>query len=503
MIRERRGSNQPPEPLTSTASRLAAWPTARATSVRTSRPACIRCAAAKPLLPALIALLSAAFFSAAAVRGAEADEPMAEMKTALDRYLAKPDGSFRWVKKSEGKLAGVDYAELILTSQTWRGIVWKHQLFVVNPSTTEAGTKHGLLFIAGGRWKDELADPNHETRLPREAALFAAMAQRIKTPVAILLHVPQQPIFDGKVEDQIIALTFENYLKQGDEDWPLLLPMVKSAVKAMDATQEFAKSKWSLGLETFTVTGASKRGWTTWLTGATDPRATAIAPMVIDVLNMQKHLEHQQAVWGDFSREINDYTERGLQKHLSSVAGQALRAIVDPYSYRRRMKQPKLMIIGTNDAYWPLDSLNLYWDDLVGPKYVLYVPNNTHGLRDFGRVIGTLTALHQHAHNGFKLPELSWKFTPNGTGTVLRVRSNVKPTRINIWTAAAEKQDFRSSTWSSQEPKNSGDDYSYELRTPRSGSAAFFGEAVYEADGVPFYLSTTVRVLKANDAAGD
>jgi PhoPQ-activated pathogenicity-related protein len=440
--------------------------------------------------------------SAVTASAAERNVPGGD-KTALDRYVAKADDSYRWVKKDTGKIIGVDYAELILTSQTWRGILWRHQLFVIKPSSTKPDTKHALLFIAGGRWKDALADLANKTRLPREAALFAAIAERMKTPVAILLHVPQQPIFDGKVEDQIIALTFENFLKTGDEEWPLLLPMVKSAVRAMDATQEFTKNEWSLGLETFTVTGASKRGWTTWLTGAADKRATAIAPMVIDMLNMQRHLEYQKSVWGDYSHKINDYTERGIQKHLATESGKALRAIVDPFSYRQRITQPKLMIIGTNDHYWPLDALNLYWDDLVGPKYVLYVPNNRHGLRDYGRVLGTLNALHQQAFNGFQMPKLSWTFKPNGTGLVLSVKSDVRPARVNIWKATAAKRDFRKSKWSSRQIERNGDGYAFELRPPETGYAALFGEAVYEADGVPYYLSTNVRVINSADSVKD
>ena len=74
--------------------------------------------------------------------------------------------------------------------------------------------------------------------------------------------------------------------------------MVKSAVRAMDATQEAMKKEWGLDVETFTVTGASKRGWTTWLTGAVDDRAVAIAPMVIDMLNMSPHTKLQRASFG-------------------------------------------------------------------------------------------------------------------------------------------------------------------------------------------------------------
>ena len=116
--------------------------------------------------------------------------------------------------------------------------------------------------------------------------LFVDLAERLATPVAVLRQVPFQPIF-GMREDDLIAHTFEQYVKTGEADWPLLLPMVKSVVRAMDATQVYATDSWDLSIEEFTVTGASKRGWTTWLTAAVDPRVTALAPMVIDMLNMR------------------------------------------------------------------------------------------------------------------------------------------------------------------------------------------------------------------------
>ena len=50
--------------------------------------------------------------------------------------------------------------------------------------------------------------------------------------------------------------TFDQYLQTGEKDWPLLLPMVKSSVRAMDAMQSIVREKWGAPIESFTVSGA-------------------------------------------------------------------------------------------------------------------------------------------------------------------------------------------------------------------------------------------------------
>jgi PhoPQ-activated pathogenicity-related protein len=304
-------------------------------------------------------------------------------------------------------------------------------------------------------------------------------------------------MFDGMVEDEIISLTFEQFLRTGDQEWPLLLPMVKSAVRGMDAVQEYCQEEWDLQIKTFTVTGASKRGWTTWLTGAIDPRAAAIAPMVIDTLNMGLQMKHQLLSWGGYSEQIEDYTKRGIQEHMDSPVGQALRAIVDPYAYREQLTQPKLLIMGTNDRYWPLDALNLYWDGLGGLKYILYVPNNGHGIDDFQRVIGSLTALHRHATGEESLPQLQWNFEEQPQALSLSISSDRTPDRVRVWLAEASTRDFRDSKWRSADAQKNGAGWKFTLDIPENGYAAAFGEAVYGSGPFPLFLSTNVRIVHA------
>lgn len=432
----------------------------------------------------------------AAPRGASALDP----GTALQAYVEKPDTSYGWVKRRDGEIGGVKYAELILTSQTWRDIVWKHQVFIMVPEKVDT-PEHGLLLISGGAWKPELEEPvKGDEKLPQELVVMATACKRSGAPVILLNQVPQQPIFDGKTEDAIISYTFEEYLKSGDLEWPLLLPMVKSAVKAMDCAQEFGKKELNLDLKNFTVTGASKRGWTTWLTGAADKRATAIAPMVIDVLNMQAQMKHQLETWGAYSVQIQDYTDRGIQSAAGSEAGTRLNKIVDPYNYRDKLTQPKLLIMGTNDPYWTLDACNIYWNDLEGEKYLLYVPNNGHGLNDFGRLLGSISAWHKKNAGTLEFPKLTWDIAESAENLTLDLKSDQAPKKVVAWVATAPTRDFRESKWTSVPMVEKDGGWQFVLPTPAEGYAATFGEAVYDAGGTPFYLSTNVRIIKAPNA---
>ena len=433
----------------------------------------------------------------------------AAQSPALSEYVAQPDASYQWRKHREGKLGAGTFVELILTSQTWRTIPWKHQLFIYRPSVVDSPSQ-AMLLIAGGRWSDALEEAPDGTndKMPDEAKVVATLAESMRSPVAVLLQVPEQPLFGDMVEDEIISYTFAEFMKSGDANWPLLLPMVKSAVRGMDAIQEFAKAEWQIDIKHFLVTGASKRGWTTWLTSAVDQRVNALAPMVIDMLNMRAHMDLQKRTFGGYSEQISDYTDKGLQDQQDSDRAVALRAIVDPYSYRQQLQQPKLIILGTNDRYWPVDALNLYWNELAGEKYILYVPNNGHGIRDYSRVLGTVSALHERVAANKPLPKLAWNFVDRGDSVRLEVTSDTKPVAVTSWTTTSATRDFREATWISraaQRDQSHNHSFVIELKKPENGFAAVFAEAQFNGRAMPFFLSTNLQVMQqptAGTAAG-
>lgn len=78
----------------------------------------------------------------------------------------------------------------------------------------------------------------------------------------------------------------------------------------------------------------------------------------------------------------------------------------------------------------------------------------------------------------------------------LTVESDVKPKKVRLWMATANKCDFRDSKWKSREIEAVDGRYVARVPHPQTGCKAFFGEAVYSSGGAPFFLSTQVKVLK-------
>jgi len=405
-------------------------------------------------------------------------------QAGLDEYVKKPDPAFTWTLANSKTTDGTTVHWIKLTSQEWQGIRWTHNLSIIEPKDL-AHPDAALLFITGGKVGDG----------PRDGDLATghALAKTCGARVAILPQVPNQPLLGGKNEDTLIAETFIRYLETKDEEWPLLFPMVKSAVRAMDAVQAFGKEQGK-PVSRFVVTGASKRGWTTWLTGASDPRVKAIAPMVIPTLNIDAQNKHQLENFdGKFSEQIRDYTDRGLIGKESKPNAPELLAMVDPFTYRNRLTLPKLQINGTNDPYWTLDSMNLYWDHLVGPKWVVYLPNAGHGLdkhREYA--LSGVGALFRHAIGEKPFPKVAWKHDDQEGMLRLVVESSPAPKSVLVWDATSESLDFRKSTWNSTRLESKEKMTVIKAR-PTSGNLAFFADLEYEVGGLPYHLSTQIR----------
>ncbi len=422
--------------------------------------------------------------------------------TPLDDYVAKPDPSYeyslvRTVDHPQGKVYVID-----MKSQTWRSeqeinrTLWQHWLTIIVPNDVAFDT--ALLWINGGR-NGRLAPSGPD-------GMLTDIALASKTVVADLRMVPNQPLVftddpgNDRYEDAIIAYTFDKFLKTEDPNWPLLLPMVKSAVRAMDTVQAHIAdaSGGKVKIDRFVVSGASKRGWTTWLTAAVDKRVRAIAPVVIDVLNMGSQMRHHFAAYGFYSQAIGDYEQMKVLDRIHERGGTDIRNFVDPYEYRDRYTIPKFIINSAGDQFFLPDSAQFYFHDLPGEKHLLYCANTDHGLDDSG-ADKALLAWYRTLLAGRSRPEFTWDITEAGH---MAISTQRRPQRVILWTATNRNaRDFRLETigkaWKSTplEPESAGT-YVAKVPAPEEGWTAYFVELHFDWDSaLPWRFSTEVRVV--------
>jgi PhoPQ-activated pathogenicity-related protein len=402
---------------------------------------------------------------------------------ALENYVTKPDTNYSWTVVTNRTADGFSATHVKLTSQNWREGLWTHHLQIVRPPKIR-NPQIAFLFITGDG--DGL----------KSVDMLRLLAERAGAVAAVVTRVPNQPLYGGKNEDALIAYTFDQYIKTGDETWPLLFPMAKSAVRAMDAVTEFMQQNGGSKVQGFVVAGASKRGWTTWLTGAVDPRVKGIAPMVIDMLNMKAQVNWAEKVYGKQSEQIHDYTDLNLIGKMDDPPMKRLRSFVDPYSYRERYNMPKLILIGTNDRYWTVDSLRHYWRDLPGQKLIYQTPNAGHNLGGGKEATETLAAFFEMIADGKELPKMEWEFHSSRRAEVdLSITQPVKA--VHLWTADSADRDFRDDKWSSRDvaAKGNGRTASVSVEAPASGYRAYLAEVVLTSpSGHDYKLSTEARV---------
>ena len=421
-------------------------------------------------------------------------------QTALDRYVAAPDSSYAYHEVSSHPGVLCDTHILSMTSQTWKSEkivdkpVWKHWLILHVPKGVQ---QHVAMLVIGGGSNERPAPTAGDKGLD-----LAAVATH--SVIAELTGVPSEPLtFVGetrkRTEDAVIAYTWDQYLKTGDDTWPLRLPMTKSAVRAMDTVTAFMHTDAGgmFDINQFVVAGASKRGWTTWTTAAVDKRVVAIVPIVIDTLNMEAQNGRQVAAYGDWSPAIKDYIDIDLPKWAGTPQMHKLMLIEDPYYYRDRFTIPKYLINSTGDQYFMPDNAQFYFKDLPGIKYLRYVPNTDHSL---GRsdAAQSLLAFYGASLQHKKLPTFSWK---NEGSDAIQVHVEDKPAEVKLWQATNPKaRDFRlavlGAKWTSTDlTADASGDYVGKVEAPTPGWTAFMVELTYDNGSLPpLKFTTQVRV---------
>ncbi|XP_041364664.1 autocrine proliferation repressor protein A-like [Gigantopelta aegis] len=394
-----------------------------------------------------------------------------------------------------------------MTSQKWKTEavssqpIWWHYLSMTVPDKLKF-PNDGFLFIDGGG--NHSPPPNITDNF---VALTIMMAVSSGMVGANLKMIPNEPItfaadptHKARGEDAIIAWTWKTFVQvnQTDPEFLLRFPMTKAAVRALDTMADVAvKTKATTKLDRFYVAGASKRGWTTWTTGAVDPRVKAIAPIVMDLLHMVKNLHHHFRAYGGWTFAFKDYYELNFTEFLDHPGTQKMADYIDPISYNDTLTMPKLIITTGGDEFFLPDDSHYYYNDLVGPKYLRILPNAEHSCA--GHEIDLffdMRSFFLSVATGTPLPQVTWKREMTADGGRITVFSDVAVSRVHAMyakTIDGLRRDFRllirgpdgkpfphPVIWNHREVQPLGNNsYTVEFETPDIGWLAFFIEVSY------------------------
>lgn len=423
----------------------------------------------------------------------QADPRSEYLQTDLDAYVHKDDASFNYVIEKVQEFDGYFVHSIRMNSQNFlqskdvNKTSWSHWLTVIEPKEVKAET--ALLVISSGDTNDPL---------PKAQDALIEIALASNSLVAELKAIPNQPLkfsdesFD-RWEDAIIAYTWNKFFLTGETRWPARMAMTKSVIAAMDTIQVVFKRN---NVNSFVVTGASKRGWTTWTAAATDNRVIAIIPLVIDMLNIKPSFEHHWQAYGFWAPAIQDYVDMNTMDWWGSPEAEALFKLVDPYSYKDRYQFPKYIINAAGDEFFIPTSSQFYYDQLPGEKHIRYVPNVGHSLNG-SYIIEAIASFYISILNSSPRPEYSWNFLKNGQ---IEFTSDNQPSEVKLWWADnPSSRDFRldviGKSWKSKSIKiNAEGKYISSIDKPEEGWRAYFVEAIYGSNSLPFIITSEVKV---------
>ncbi|WP_062268327.1 PhoPQ-activated pathogenicity-related family protein [Endozoicomonas arenosclerae] len=441
----------------------------------------------------------------------------------LPCYLEKKDNHYHWQKESvtdetvelDGRKVKVKAYALQMQSLRWTVAeedkvsdpVWQHRMMIYVPEKISADS--ALLYINGGT----IHQPDGyevKNKGPNDDLLFPHIAAQTESVVVDLKDIPNQFLQFGNQpplkEDALVAYTWKKFIEnpQKNYNWPLRLPMVKASIRAMDTAQAFMKSQ-KVKVDHFVLSGGSKRGWTVWLTAAMDNRVSAIAPMVIDVLNLQDSMRHHYNSYKRWAPAVKDYYS--LMPTIGTKPLTQLMEVVDPYSYLPQLTMPKYIINATGDDFFLPDSSRFYFDDLRGDKWIRFLPDLRHYIVKMDRslVSATVESFYGAIIEDRPMPTINWDVSDEK----LKVISSLPPKAMKLWSAEnPEARDFRTSPDNPAVTRFKPEPLSFHckdscranisLTKPEKGWNASFVELIYP--NPPYRdLSFTTRVFVTPD----
>ncbi|XP_071129138.1 autocrine proliferation repressor protein A-like [Mytilus edulis] len=375
----------------------------------------------------------------------------------LDDYVHTPDHHYNFSELNMKKGPGYTLYVYNMTSLKWKSEansdhpIWWHYLEITIPDKI-VHKDTALMLIDGGHNTPKWS-PVDEAFV----AMTTALAVSTGSVCADLKMIPNQPIMfkadptkRHRTEDAIIAWTWRKFVENNGTDPEIIMqfPMTKAAVRGLDTIASVVKTKTGVNIDKFVVTGASKRGWITWLTGAVDKRVIAIAPIVMDLLNFVQNLHHHYRSLGGWTFEFKEYYKENFTGYLDNPLTQKMASYIDPLAYNDRYETVhKMIITSSGDEFFLTDDSHYYYNQLAGPKYLRIVPDTEHTL--IGHLADTMLsirAFYLSILTNKDLPKMFWKREITSIGGRITLFTNMKPKTVKVKfavTTDTKRRDFR------------------------------------------------------------
>jgi PhoPQ-activated pathogenicity-related protein len=381
-----------------------------------------------------------------------------DVVTPLDEYVHRDDGYFSWEELASYRFDTGTVYVINMTSQKYQDEffssrpIWWHIMVVAIPDNL-AFLDAAALYIDGGNNNPDDPPPGRDDTT---VVFTAGLANDTGCIAATIRQVPNQPVVfwndptrKSRTEDQIIAWTWRTYLDEmarPNKEILMRMPMTKAAKRGLDTIYEVAKQRRpETNVQRFMVSGASKRGWTTWSLAATDRRVVAMVPIGFSMINTDWNIVgHFSKMDGAWTFGFESYYDENLTMDYINPKAQDIWSVEDMYHYQERFTMPKLVVSATGDEYFIPDENWYWWNDIPDPKYLMMLPNSLNDMvPHHATIYETAVSFWISYLKEIPLPALSWFWTRLEDSGRMTMTANPPPVSIEAYRATTLDNDTR------------------------------------------------------------
>ncbi|KAJ9459008.1 Autocrine proliferation repressor protein A [Diplonema papillatum] len=389
----------------------------------------------------------------------------------LDEYINWNDGAFDWADTGlsyETPMGGTAYL-LNVTSQRWDhhgcqtdgigGGLWKHQMLYFVPAAHTKKNKAVLQMMSGPCNDLTPDDMPAIIASARDAEILDGITASVGCTGALLFQIPNcritcgtEPSAASLDEDSFMAYTWARFAADPTEPRGLAqFPMTKAVFQAMRAAGRFGRTRRDR-IDSWFVSGVSKRGWTTWLAGTVRcrapwcPQVVGIAPLVPVVPNLVESLHQHYRSLGGWSWAFGIYHAWGATVRLDAATTKQQMEATDPIHRLARLRSVVThVVLATADEFMLVGSAAAWWGRVPGRKVLTVFPNESHLLLDV--VPGIVKAVGETVYRVFtkrRPVRIESHFEPS-TG-ILTAHVHPQPLAVHVQrgnTSSLINRDFR------------------------------------------------------------